>query len=256
MTTWADYIRGLESQTMGGRLGSYLQQLDVGPLGYMNPAVRATARNWFDPMSSRYLLAAAPGTMGGYWGWQTGAETAGQPTGSTFAEYLGAPLRYGQQDGGEFGYAAAPTDRDVGTGAGYLQAFRPWTREQWGERLGQLGLWDKPTVAQEAAGGRGTAITAADLTDVQRDYLGMLTMPETQSMIGAATMTGMNPIAQRAYRPGLSRAMSAWQMANPELGAGELLRQFATGTFTDPLRTTPYMPGVNVPATTGPTTFL
>ena len=239
MSTWADYIRGLESQTMGGRLGSYLQQLDVGPLSYMNPAVRATARNWFDPMSSRYLMAAAPGSMGGYGPWQTGAETAGQPTGSTFADYLGAPLSYGQQDGGAFGYAAAPTDRDVGTGAGYLQAFQPWTRGQWAGRLGAMNLPG----------------TAAGLTQEQTDYLGMLSMPEAQSMIGSATMAGMNPIAQRAYRPGLSRAMSAWQMANPELGAGELLRQFATGSYTDPVGTTPYMPGVNVP-TTGATTFL
>ena len=239
MSTWADYIRGLESQTMGGRLGSYLQQLDVGPLGYMNPAVRATARNWFDPMSSRYLLAAAPGDMGGYGRWQTGAETAGQPTGSTFADYLGAPLSYGQQEGGAFGYTAAPTDRDVGTGAGYLQAFQPWTRGQWAGRLGAMNLPG----------------TAAGLTQEQTDYLGMLSMPETQSMIGSATMAGMNPIAQRAYRPGLSRAMSAWQMANPELGAGELLRQFATGGFTDATRTTPYMPGVTAAGTT-PQTFL
>ena len=240
MSTWADYIRGLESQTMGGRLGSYLQQLDVGPLSYMNPAVRATARNWFDPMSSRYLPAAAPGDMGGYSGWQTGAEAAGQPTGSTFAEYLGAPLSYGQQDGGAFGYTAAPTDRDVGTGAGYLQAFQPWTRGQWAGRLGAMNLPG----------------TAAGLTQEQTDYLGMLSMPEAQSMIGSATMAGMNPIAQRAYRPGLSRAMSAWQMANPELGAGELLRQFATGGFQG--NQGAYMPGVNAPATgvTGPTTFL
>jgi len=241
MATWADYIRGLESQTMGGRLGSYLQQLDVGPLSYMNPAVRATARNWFDPMSSRYLMAAAPGSMGGYSGWQTGAEAAGQPTGSTFAEYLGAPLSYGQQDGGAFGYAAAPTDRDVGTGAGYLQAFQPWTRGQWAGRLGAMNLPG----------------TAAGLTQEQTDYLGMLSMPETQSMIGSATMAGMNPIAQRAYRPGLSRAMSAWQMANPELGAGELLRQFATGGFGTNQGT--YMPGITAADTTGagiPQTFL
>jgi hypothetical protein len=68
-------------------------------------------------------------------------------------------------------------------------------------------------------------------------------------------MAGMNPIAQRAYRPGLSRAMSAWQMANPELGAGELLRQFATGAFGTGTNQGAYMPGVNVP-TTGATTFL
>ena len=241
MTTWADYIRGLESQTMGGRLGSYLQQLDVGPLGYMNPAVRATARNWFDPMSSRYLLAAAPGTMGGYGGWQTGAETAGQPTGSTFADFLQQPLTYGAGtgEGPAWGYTA-PTEGtpDTTTGAGYLQAFQPWTRQQWAGRLGQMNLG-----------------AAADLTPEQTDFLGMLSMPETQSMIGSATMAGMNPIAQRAYRPGLSRAMSAWQMANPELGAGELLRQFATGAFGTGTNQGAYMPGVNVP-TTGATTFL
>ena len=244
MSTWADYIRGLESQTMGGRLGSYLQQLDVGPLSYMNPAVRATARNWFDPMSSRYLLAAAPGDMGGYSGWETGANVAGQPTGSTFAEYLQQPLTFGRP-----GYQptettptpwqyGAPTG-DTTTGAGYLQAFQPWTRGQWAGRLGAMNLPG----------------TAAGLTQEQTDYLGMLSMPETQSMIGSATMAGMNPIAQRAYRPGLSRAMSAWQMANPELGAGELLRQFATGGFTDASRTTPYMPGVTAAGTT-PQTFL
>jgi hypothetical protein len=236
MSTWADYIRGLESQTMGGRLGSYLQNLDVGPLGYMNPAVRATARNWFDPMSSRYLLASAPGSMGGYGGWQTGAETAGQPTGSTFSEYLGQPMGYAQGAGASdapWGYTT-PT-QDTSTGAGYLQAFQPWTRGQWAGRLGQMNLG-----------------AAADLTPEQTDYLSVLSMPETQSMIGSATMAGMNPIAQRAYRPGLSRAMSAWQMANPELGAGELLRQFATGGFYG--NTGGYMPGVT--DTTGPTTFL
>ena len=237
MTTWADLIRGKQSQTMAGRLGSYLQQLDVGPLGYMNPAVRATARNWFDPMSSRYLLAAAPGAMGGYSGWQTGADVSGQPAGSTFADYLGAPLSYGQKEGGAFGYTAAPTDRDVGTGAGYLQAFQPWTRQQWAGRLGEMNLPG----------------TAAGLSDVQRDYLKMFTMPEAQAVIGAATMSGMNPIAQRAYQSGLNRAMSAWAMANPELGAGELLRQFATGDF----QTNPggYMPGITAAGTT-PQTFL
>ena len=246
MSTWADYIRGLESQTMGGRLGSYLQQLDVGPLSYMNPAVRATARNWFDPMSSRYLMAAAPGSMGGYSGWQTGAEAAGQPTGSTFAEYLQQPLTYGRGTGEGPAWGYMPTALqgqalpDTATGAGYLQAFQPWTRGQWAGRLGAMNLPG----------------TAAGLTQEQTDYLGMLSMPETQSMIGSATMAGMNPIAQRAYRPGLSRAMSAWQMANPELGAGELLRQFATGGFGTNQGT--YMPGVNAPATgvTGPTTFL
>jgi len=238
MSTWADYIRGLESQTMGGRLGSYLQQLDTGPLGYMNPAVRATARNWFDPMSSRYLLAAAPGTMGGYGPWQTGAETAGQPTGSTFAEFLQQPMEYRDYGGapGEWGYKDHNV-QDTTTGAGYLQAFQPWTRSQWAGRLGAMNLPG----------------TAADLTDVQRDYLSVLTMPETQSMIGSATMAGMNPIAQRAYRPGLSRAMSAWQMANPELGAGELLRQFATGGFYG--NPGGYMPGVTAAGTT-PQTFL
>ena len=246
MTTWADLIRGKQSQTMAGRLGSYLQQLDVGPLGYMNPAVRATARNWFDPMSSRYLLAAAPGSMGGYGPWQTGADVSGQPTGSTFADYLKSPFTYERPIGPQAleGQEAAQLPYQYGayggpsvkTGGGYLDAFRPWTRSQWAGRLGQMNLG-----------------AAADLTPEQTDYLSVLTMPETQSMIGAATMAGMNPIAQRAYRPGLSRAMSAWQMANPELGAGELLRQFATGSFqTDPGG---YMPGVTAAGTT-PQTFL
>ena len=247
MSTWADYIRGLESQTMGGRLGSYLQQLDTGPLGYMNPAVRATARNWFDPMSSRYLLASAPESMGGYAGWQTGADISGQPRGSTFSDYLKSPFTYERpigpqalegQEAAQLPYQyGAYGGKSVLTGGGYLDAFRPWTRSQWAGRLGEMNLPG----------------TAAGLTPEQTDYLSMLSMPEAQSMIGGATMAGMNPIAQRASRLGLNRAMSAWQMANPELGAGELLRQFATGGFQG--APGGYMPGVTAVGTT-PQTFL
>ena len=265
MATWADLIRSEQSMTRGGRLESYLQNLDVGPLGYMNPAVRSIARNWYDPMSSRYLLAAAPTSMGGYAPWRT-TDVEGVPAQSSFMDYLGGPLTFERgipaftpegEAGAQLPYEyGAYKGKGVGTGAGFLQAFQPWTRQQWAGRLGQLGLWDDPTAEQKAAGVRGTVTSLADLTDEQRDYLGMFEMPEVLQMIRGATMSGMNPIARRAYQPGLSRAMSAWRMANPELGAGELLRQFAIGSFTDPQRTTPYMPGVNVPATTGPTTFL
>jgi hypothetical protein len=217
--TMADYLRGLESQTIAGRRGVFERQMDLQPfMQFINPSARAvTQQRYFDPVSSQYLLAAAPTELGGFAGWQRDPG-ATQPAGSTFEEFTGQSVPWSAIGEDQWGYPGK------GVSGGYpqppisgLQDWAPWSRDQWRSRIEAMNL---PTVP---------LAEATSLNDLSRGYLGALSLPEAQAMIRQASVAGVNPIASRAAYPAIARDFSQWESANPTLGGGELLRQWGTG---------------------------
>ena len=217
-TTMADYLRGLESQTIAGRRGVFERQMDLQPfMQFINPSARAvTQQRYFDPVSSQYLLAAAPTELGGFEGWQRDPG-ATQPAGSTFQEFTGQSVPWSAIGEDQWGYPGK------GVSGGYpqppisgLQDWAPWSRDQWKSRIEAMKL-------------PGTMAGVAGLGDLSRGYLGALSLPEAQAMIRQRSVAGVNPIASRAAYPAIARDFSQWESANPTLGGGELLRQWGTG---------------------------
>jgi hypothetical protein len=241
MSTLADLLRrgtaGEISQSLADRARTFQQFMDVSPfMDYLNPSTRALVReNWFNPMSSRYLMATAPTSMGGYSGFAPGVDVEGPPPGSTFQEFLGVgpsastfgPTTYAagipvggpHEVGGATGIPTGGTYTAPGGAATMgANAFAPWSRNQWQSRFAGLGL---PGVA---AGGAYAA--PAQGTD-QREWLAALGEAEAQQMIRSATMAGLNPIMARAMDPSLRRAFAQRELASPEMTGGEMLHRFS-----------------------------
>ena len=210
--TMADYIRNLESQTRGGRGDVFARYRDTQEFDrFLNPMAQQVMADRFNPLSSQYLLAAAPTAAGGYGPWNTGA--AG--TGTSFRDFIGGGVAP-TYTAGTTGYGA-PGAAGAVTGTGGI-GMNPWTRGQWTGRLGGL-FGDIPEDANIPGMPTGDAA----------DYLGALSMAEAANMVAQTQMAGLNPIAQRYAPAGINAAIAAWQEANPEVGAGGLLRSFVGG---------------------------
>ena len=199
----AEYIRDIESQTVRGRERQFERAMASQPfMQYLNPTARAVVENrYFDPLSSQYLLAAAPTSLGGFGGWSPSSGEV-DPGTASFRSYLRSPVTYGQ---GAYGPRADATN---------LNQWAPWNRQQWQSRLG--GLFPSAGATQQP-------------TEWDRGYLESLSLPEAQQMISSATMAGINPIAARAGRPAMGRAFSRWEEQNPTGWGQDLLSQFVSG---------------------------
>ena len=198
--TMADFIRDIESQTRASRGYVYDRAADVNAFSrFMNPLARSVIQNQFNPLSAQYMLAAAPTQLGGAPG-QVGS----------FQDFIsgGTPLAYGA---GAYG-ARTPEEMSAGPFGTYRS---PFTRGQWENRLSQLNL---------PASGDLSSLGA----DAQ-DYLAALSQDEARNMIRQASLAGLNPITQRSLQPGLNRAFSAWEQANPTAGAGQILSDYVRG---------------------------
>ena len=219
-TTMADYLRGLESQTIAGRRDGFDMQMDLQPfMQFINPSARAVVQQrYFDPLSSQYLLAAAPTELGGFAGWQRDPG-ATQPAGSTFEEFTGQSVPWSAIGEDQWGYPGKGVGGYPQPPISGLQDWAPWSRDQWRSRIEAMNL---PTVP---------LAEATSLNDLSRGYLGALSLPEAQAMIRQASVAGVNPIASRAAYPAIARDFSQWESANPTLGGGELLRQWGTGAL-------------------------
>ena len=219
-TTMADYLRGLESQTIAGRRDVFDRQMDLQPfMQFINPSARAVVQQrYFDPLSSQYLLAAAPTELGGFAGWQRDPG-ATQPAGSTFEEFTGQSVPWSAIGEDQWGYPGKGVGGYPQPPISGLQDWAPWSRDQWRSRIEAMNL---PTVP---------LAEATSLNDLSRGYLGALSLPEAQAMIRQASVAGVNPIASRAAYPAIARDFSQWESANPTLGGGELLRQWGTGAL-------------------------
>jgi len=216
----ADFIRDIESQTRAGRQAQFERYRDLGGFNrFLNPQAQDVMRyQQFGPLSSQYLLAAAPfgtgaeGGAGGYAGFQNvGAGEA------SFPEYLGGLAPTYTAAGG---YADAPTGAaGFGVPTGGAGAFSPWSREQWQGRIGAL-------YGGNPAGGMPGVGTAA------ANFLSVLSEPEVADIIRSTMMAGVNPIMQR-YAPGAIRSMiNRYRAGAPEVAPSEMLRQFAAGGYT------------------------
>jgi len=244
----AGALRGGVGTTVAGRRRQFEGDLYTQPfMRYASPAARSLiSQQYFDPLSSRYLLAAAPSALGGYSGWEADPSSWDMPGGAGFTDFLSNPLRYsagtpgtpafaGEYDVDTNTWTRPPTPAVAATPAGYTAApdmatsqfWQPWSRNEWVQRLGALDL---PTTGTAEAWGAWQP----DLTDTQRGYLmgeGGMTPAESQQIISSAALAGLNPIARRAMMPALNRAFAKWETEAPEVGGvpaggGELLRRF------------------------------
>ena len=219
----AAWLRGEASQTWQGRLGTFGRDMAASPyFQSVSPAARSAAQDWFDPISSQYLMTAAPTTLGGYGGWGR-AEDTGLPKGSTFQEYVGGAPGVPQWSSAR-GWIDEPTNT----------TFSPWTSGQWksrfgGMNLGDLGWTDQGGLAYSDSSGLTPAEQSANL-----GFLNAMSMQEAQQMARSAAEAGLNPIAARSMRPVLNTAFARFERENPAVGAGEFIRRFATPYATDP----------------------
>jgi hypothetical protein len=209
--TMADFIRNVESQTLQGRRNVFDRYADAQAFGrFLNPLARSVLSRQFDPLSSQYLLASAPTAAGG----AAGYNVADAGTGLSFRDFLGGSARpgYTLADGvGAYGdMAGTPVFGTQGT-----MGMTPWSRSQWQTRIG--GLFGTPA--------EGTTMPTMP-TGAAGDFLGALSMGEAANMIANAQTAGLNPILARSAPAGINRAIAAWQEANPEAGAAQLLRSY------------------------------
>ena len=219
----ADFLRGLESQTTGGRSNVFGREMALSPaMQYASPQARAVASRWFNPLSSQYLLAAAPeGLGGGVWG---RTEEGVDPRGSTFEEFISSP-QYSYLPGAE-GTAGqyvtrAPSDNNP------FASFTPFSAGQWRSRIAGMNLGDIGYDPQSGMTYRGTTgLDPARQAESLR-FLAALTPTESQAMIRSASLAGLNPIMARAAAPTLDREFARFAKEQPDLSGGEMLRRWA-----------------------------
>ena len=223
LDSMAAWLAGEASQTLQGRYGTYGTELDTSSyLQSASPAARTVASQWFDPISSQYLMTAAPESLGGYGGWGR-AEGTGLPTGSTFQEYVGGEPGVPQWSSAE-GWLDQPTNT----------TFSPWTSGQYKTRFDEMNLGNLDWTDQGGLGYRdGSGLTSAEQS-ANLGFLNAMSMQEAQQMARSAAEAGLNPIAARALRPVLNTAFSEFERSRPAVGAGEFLRQFGTQYTQDP----------------------
>ena len=223
LDSMAAWLAGEASQTLPGRYGTYSTELATSPyLQSASPAARTVASQWFDPISSQYLMTAAPESLGGYGGWGR-AEGTGLPTGSTFQEYVGGEPGVPQWSSAE-GWLDQPTNT----------TFSPWTSGQYKTRFDEMNLGNLDWTDQGGLGYRdGSGLTPAEQS-ANLGFLNALSMQEAQQMASSAAQAGLNPIAARSMRPVLNTAFARFERENPAVGAGEFLRQFGTQYTQDP----------------------
>ena len=222
-TAMADFLRGLESQTTGGRSNVFGREMALSPaMQYASPQARAVASRWFNPLSSQYLLAAAPeGLGGGVWG---RTEEGVDPRGSTFEEFISSP-QYSYLPGAE-GTAGqyvtrAPSDNNP------FASFTPFSAGQWRSRIAGMNLGDIGYDPQSGMTYRGTTgLDPARQAESLR-FLAALTPTESQAMIRSASLAGLNPIMARAAAPTLDREFARFAKEQPDLSGGEMLRRWA-----------------------------
>ena len=205
--TMADFIRNVESQTLQGRRNVFDRYADSEAFGrFLNPLARSVLSRQFDPMSSQYMLAAAPTAAGG----AAGYNVSDAGTGLSFRDFLGGGARP-TYAGGVYGdMAGTPAFGTQGT-----MGMTPWSRDQWQTRIG--GLFGTPA--------EGTTMPGMP-TGAAGDFLGALSMGEAANMIANAQTAGLNPILARSAPAGINRAIAAWQEANPTAGGAQLLRSY------------------------------
>ena len=212
-TAMADFLRGLESQTTGGRSNVFGREMALSPaMQYASPQARAVASRWFNPLSSQYLLAAAPeGLGGGVWG---RTEEGVDPRGSTFEEFISSP-QYSYLPGAE-GTAGqyvtrAPSDNNP------FASFTPFSAGQWRSRIAGMNLGDIGYDPQSGMTYRGTTgLDPARQAESLR-FLAALTPTESQAMIRSASLAGLNPIMARAAAPTLDREFARFAKEQPDL---------------------------------------
>jgi len=211
--TMADFIRNEESRTLQGRRNVFDRYADAQAFGrFLNPLARSVLSRQFDPMSSQYMLAAAPTAAGG----AAGYNVSDAATGLSFRDFLGGGARpgYTVADGvGAYGDMVGTNNPAFGTQG--TMGMTPWSRNQWQTRIG--GLFGTPA--------EGTTMPVMP-TGAAGDYLDALSMAEAANMIANAQIAGLNPIAGRSAGSGINRAIAAWQEANPEAGGAQLLRSY------------------------------
>jgi hypothetical protein len=215
--TMADFIRNEESRTLQGRRNVFDRYADAQAFGrFLNPLAQSVLSRQFDPLSSQYMLAAAPTAAGG----AAGYNVADAGTGLSFRDFLGGSARpgYTVADGvGAYGgMAGTPVFGTQGT-----MGMTPWSRNQWQTRIGELFDVTPP----------GATMPSMP-TGAAADYLSALSMGEAANMIANAQTAGLNPILARSAPAGINRAIAAWQEANPEAGAAQLLRSYVGGANT------------------------
>ena len=246
----AAQLRGDASFDPAGRRRQFGQMMDVSPFArYVSPYARSVMdQQWFDPLSSRYLLATMPGVLGG-----AGTELPAGRLGD-FASFLGygnqpmyeyqagtpyqpAVALYDDPDAPNVASGFAPAvERGAGT---YTPTtgnplsnrvtsgqWAPWSRSQWAGRLADLRL---PTTAAGMPQWESDLGGAADWITGE----GGITPEEAESMIQSAAFSGINPIARRVLTPQLSRAFANWELGGGEgeldMGGAEMLRRFLYG---------------------------
>jgi len=212
---WQDRLSG----TQEGRQGLYRQYMAGPQFNMYSPFARNILQDRDRALQGRYMLAAAPTSIGGY-----------GDLGS-YSDFIKSPLQFTAPE------ASPGVYQPWAAGTGYRQpdatelagGFTPWTSGQWRSALGRIG-----ELASENLWGQSVSGPAYD-------YLSTITPGETRDIMSGAMMAGRNPIMRRAIQPSISRAIDQWQAANPEMAAGEMLRQFASQYSTNP----GYMPRVN-----------
>jgi hypothetical protein len=205
--TMADFIKNVESQTLQGRRNVFDRYADSEAFGrFLNPLARSVLSRQFDPMSSQYMLAAAPTAAGG----AAGYNVSDAGTGLSFRDFLGGGARPTYAGGVYGGMAGTPAFGTQGT-----MGMTPWSRDQWQTRIG--GLFGTPA--------EGTTMPGMP-TGAAGDFLGALSMGEAANMIANAQTAGLNPILARSAPGGINRAIAAWQEANPTAGGAQLLRSY------------------------------
>ena len=217
---WQDTLSG----TAEGRQQLYNQYMAGPQFNMFSPFARNILGSRDIPMQGRYMLAAAPEQLGGYGG-ALPAAGFGEAEFPSYAQFVRNPLNYEVSD------TAIPTGGDIYSptyGGTYSQpdaaaltqqaagVFSPWTSGQWGSRLGRIGALAPADVWGQTVSGPAY------------EYLSTITPGEAGNIMQGAMMAGRNPIMRRAVQPGVSRAINQWQEANPEVAAGEMLRQFAS----------------------------
>jgi hypothetical protein len=234
----AAQLRGEASFDPAGRRRQFGQMMDVSPFArYVSPYARSVMdQQWFDPLSSRYLLATMPSVLGG-----AGTELPAGRLGD-FASFLGygdqPMLQYqlgtpyfaaeGQEPASPrvAGTYYTPTTGNPLSSRVTSGQWAPWSRSQWADRLAALNL---PTTAAGMPAWERDLAGAADWITGE----GGITPEEAESMIQSAAFSGINPIARRVLTPQLSRAFANWELGGGEggldMGGAEMLRRFLYG---------------------------
>ena len=241
----AEFIRADESATIPGRRTAYNRAMDLSPwVQSLSPSARYIANRWFDPMSARYTLAAAPESLGGG-AWER-SEEVHSPEGSTFYDFTQRPTDYGEiPPSGGVGDWTGGVPSTTEPQFGYTQpatggtSWAPWTSDQYANRFQGMNIGQFEWSPEERAIQVGGGAVPTHGQQEALDFLGAMEPEEAEQIISSAAMAGINPIASRYAGPQLSKAFSAFEQQSPDIGGGEMFRRYVA---SEPWKTGRWIP--------------